>query len=179
MVEQYGSQVVFVVGEVRQPGSYPLTGETSLLAILARAGSTTPTAAGEIVLVRPKPGRSLLIPSLPDDTETAEIIHIDINNSRSATFSQATLLRNGDTIFVPKAETVYVFGQVRNPGVYPIPKNTTVLQVLAIAGGLTDQGSTSRLKLVRTVDGKQESVKVKLTDRVNGGDTIIVPERFF
>ena len=75
----------------------------------------------------------------------------------------------------PPAERVFVFGQVRTPGAYPIQKGTTVLQALALAGGLAEQGSTSRLKLVRTIDDKQVSIKVKLTDIVHGGDTIVVP----
>ena len=47
-------------------------------------------------------------------------------------------LRDGDTIFVPEAELVYVFGQVNNPGSYPIKRNTTVLQALSLAGGATE-----------------------------------------
>jgi polysaccharide biosynthesis/export protein len=178
-VETYASQVVFVVGEVRQPGSYPLTGDTNVLAILARAGSTTPAAAGEILLVRARAGQPGAGPTLPDGDEGADVARIDLSNPRTNASAQRTLVRNGDTIFVPKAESVFVFGQVRTPGAYPIQKGTTVLQALALAGGLTEQGSTSRLKLVRTINDKQTSITIKLTDIVRGGDTIIVPERFF
>ena len=44
------------------------------------------------------------------------------------------MLRDGDTVFVPRAETIYVFGEVKNPGTYPIQDHTTVLQALALAG---------------------------------------------
>ena len=47
-VEQYRSQRVFVVGEVRAPGTYPLTGDTTLIEALARAGSTSENASGEV-----------------------------------------------------------------------------------------------------------------------------------
>ena len=50
-VEQYKSQKVFIVGEVRIPGSYPLSGDMNLVEALARAGSTLPTASGEAVIV--------------------------------------------------------------------------------------------------------------------------------
>ena len=40
-IEQYRSQQIFVVGEVRNPGTYPLVGDMSLIEALARAGSTT------------------------------------------------------------------------------------------------------------------------------------------
>src|SRR3954467_1623130 len=52
-VETYKSQKIFVVGEVRLPGSYPLSGDMSLVEALARAGSTLPTASGEAVIVHP------------------------------------------------------------------------------------------------------------------------------
>src|ERR1044071_2446828 len=51
-VEQYRSQRIFVVGEVRTPGPYPLVGNMTLIEALARAGSTTEHAAGEALIVR-------------------------------------------------------------------------------------------------------------------------------
>src|SRR5436190_282157 len=50
-IEQYKSQKIFVVGEVRMPGSYPLSGDMNLVEALAKAGSTLPTASGEAVIV--------------------------------------------------------------------------------------------------------------------------------
>ena len=114
-----------------------------------------------------------------DDEEGTELIRLNINDISASALSQTTLLQSGDTVLVPKAETVYVFGHVRSPGAYPIQRDMTVLQALALAGGLTEQGSTSRIRLVRTVDGDQTEVRVKLTDTVQAGDTIVVPERFF
>jgi protein involved in polysaccharide export with SLBB domain len=55
----------------------------------------------------------------------------------------------------------------------------TVLQVLTLAGGVTDRGSDGRIKILRVVDGKQKELKAKLTDTVMPGDTIVVPSRFF
>jgi polysaccharide export outer membrane protein len=80
---------------------------------------------------------------------------------------------------VPKAHGVYVFGQVKTPGAYAMEKGTTVLQALSLAGGVTDRGSTGRVKIVRSVDGKKTELKAKLTDLVEPGDTLIVGERFF
>jgi polysaccharide export outer membrane protein len=50
-IDQYRSQKVFIVGEVRNPGAYALSGDMRLVEALALAGSTTPTAAGEVVIV--------------------------------------------------------------------------------------------------------------------------------
>ena len=73
-----------------------------------------------------------------------------------------------------------MFGQVKSPGAYSLQqKNTSVLQALSLAGGITDRGSTSRVSIVRIVDGQKKEFRVKLTDVVHPNDTIIVGERFF
>jgi polysaccharide biosynthesis/export protein len=178
-VEQYKSQKIFIVGEVRAPGSYPLSGDMSLIEALARAGSTLPSAGGEAVIVHPaSPGVSG--PTLPNQDPAANIVHVDLRDLQNGMLAQNAALRDGDTIFVPRAESVYVFGQVRNPGAYFLQqKDTSVLQALSLAGGVTDRGSTGRIRIVRVVNGEKTETKVKLTDVVQPGDTIVVGERFF
>ena len=51
-VEQFQSRRVFVIGEVRSPGPVSLSGDMTLIEALARAGSTLPSASGEIAIVR-------------------------------------------------------------------------------------------------------------------------------
>jgi polysaccharide export outer membrane protein len=176
-VETYKSQKVHIVGEVRNPGTYPLTGDMSLIEAIARAGSTLPTASGEALIVRAKPGHSDG-PAVPTG-EDGEATTIDLKELQSGALSKNVLLRDGDTIFVPRAETIYVFGQVKSPGAYPIQRNTTVLQALSLAGGVNERGATGRIKIVRIEKGKPVEIKAKLTDIVRAGDTIMVPERFF
>src|SRR5437773_6890050 len=53
-VDQFRSRNIFIVGEVRSPGKYPMTGQMSLIEALAAAGSTTPTASGEVLILRPR-----------------------------------------------------------------------------------------------------------------------------
>jgi polysaccharide biosynthesis/export protein len=179
-VDTYRSQRVFITGEVRTPGTYTLTGDMSLIEALSRAGSTTPLAGGEVVIVRAGDGKATNGPLLPNQAENATSIRVDLKELQSGGLSQNVPLKDGDTIFVPAAETVYVFGQVKNPGAYPLrTKDTTVLQALAMAGGVTDRGTTNRIKIVRIVKGKKTEIKAILTDIVQPGDTIMVPERFF
>jgi polysaccharide export outer membrane protein len=179
-VENYRSQKIFVVGEVRTPGSYPVSGNLSLVEALARAGSTLPTAGGEVVIVHPRSGRTVNAPTLPSQEDGANIVRVDLRALQNGVFSNNTALRDGDTIFVPRAESIYVFGEVKNPGAYALQqRGTTVLQALSLAGGLVDRGSTARIKIVRIVGGEKREIKVKLSDVVQPGDTIIVPERFF
>ena len=54
------------------------------------------------------------------------------------------------------------------------------MQAIAMAGGSTDKGAPNRVRIFRTVDGKQQEIKgVKLSDLVKAGDTIDVPQRYF
>jgi polysaccharide biosynthesis/export protein len=178
-IEQYKSQKIFVVGEVRTPGPYPLSGDMNLVEALARAGSTLPTASGEVVIVHPASGHASG-PVLPNQEGADNVVRIDIKELQNGSLSQNAALRDGDTIFVPRAESVYVFGQVKNPGAYALQqKDTTVLQALSLAGGVTDRGSTGRIKIARIVNGEKRELKVKLSDVVKPGDTVIVQERFF
>lgn len=177
-VETYKSQKIHIVGEVRNPGTYPLTGEMNLIEAIARAGSTLPSASGEALIVRARSGKQVTGPLMPNGVDN-EATTVDLKELQSGALSKNVALKDGDTIFVPRAETIYVFGQVRNPGAYSIQRTTTVLQALSLAGGVGERGATGRIKVVRIEKGKTVEVKVKLTDIVRPGDTIIVPERFF
>jgi polysaccharide export outer membrane protein len=178
-IEQYRSQRIFVIGEVRQPGPYPLTGDMTLIEALARAGSTTATASGEAIIVRRPAGSTAEKPLLPTQANGSEVTSVDIKELQNGSVGRNVLLHDGDTIFLPRSEAVYVFGQVKNPGAYAIQKDTTVLQALSLAGGVTDRGSTARIKVVRLLDGEKVELKIKLNDLVRPGDTVLVPERFF
>lgn len=201
-IEQYRSQRVFVVGEVRTPGPQALTGDMTLIEALARAGSTLPTAGDEAIIVRPPAGSTIAGPigaqpalasgagvgtnghnadALLQQAQAAraEVIRVDIRDLQKGVLGQNVRLRDGDTIFVPRAPTMFVFGQVRNPGEYPVRSDTTVLQALSLAGGVTDRGSTGRIRIVRLVDGEKKEISARLNDLVQPGDTVIVQERFF
>jgi polysaccharide export outer membrane protein len=178
-VQEYGSQRVFVIGEVRTPGPYPLTGQTTVLAAIAQAGSTTPTAGEEVVLLRPKTLDASSAPLLPGKDGGSELLRIKLSELQAGLAGQNVTLQHGDTLYVPRAEIIFVTGQVRNAGSFPYRSGLTVLQALALAGGVTDRGSASRLRITRLVDGKEVEIEPKRTDLVKPGDTIIVLERFF
>ena len=178
-VEQYRSQRVFVMGEVRQPGPVALTGGMTLIEALARAGSTLPTSSGEVV---DRPRRSGQWGRRTGDAGAGRgdrAVPRQHPRSESGSLSQNIELRDGDTIFVPRAELVYVFGQVKNPGGYAVQKSTTVLQALSLAGGVTEHGAMNRVQVMRIVKVKKSKRECKLTDLVRPEDTIIVPQRYF
>ena len=156
-----------------------MTGQTTLVGALARAGSITADAGGEVLVLRPSPESRAEGPLLPDQAAGSEVIRIDIKRLQASTADADVQLRHWDTVFVPRAESIYVLGYVNHPGAYPIRGQTTVLQALALAGGVNERGSTSGIRIVREVDGKRTELKVKPSDIIVPGDTVVVRQRMF
>src|SRR5262252_6407733 len=77
-VETYKSQKVFIVGEVRTPGTYPLSGNMSLVEAIARAGSTLPSASGEAVIVHA--GENASGPTMPagENDKDMDVIRVSL-----------------------------------------------------------------------------------------------------
>ena len=176
-VSKYRSQNVYVLGEVRVPGQYALTGSMTVLQVLAAAGSPTPAAAEHVVVTRP----AGVEPQLPEsEPGGGSSLRLSMKALQSGQIPEGFLLRDGDSINVPRAESVYVTGFVKAPGPYVIEGSLTVMQVIAMAGGPTERGATGRVKIFRRSGDAVEEVKnVKLSDLVKPGDTIQVPQRFF
>ena len=174
-VDAYQSQRIMVWGQVNNPGEYQLAGDMTLLSALAKAGSITATAGREAVIIR-------AAKKAVDDgpAPEPEIVRVDLVDLQAGNMSLNVQLMDGDTINIPKAQSAFVSGHVKTPGGYAVDQGMTVLQVLALAGGLTDRGSDRRINILRTVDGKKKEYKgVKLTAPVLPGDTIVVGQRIF
>jgi polysaccharide export outer membrane protein len=174
-VDQFRSQNVFVMGEVRTPGKYVLTGPVTLLDALARAGATTDAAGAEVLILHPK-NPIAEYPTLPDQRD-AEIETVNLRDIQDGKLSRNVTIRDGDTIFVTKAERFFVVGLVRNAGSYILERNMTVLQAISTAGGVSERGSTKRLRIVRIVGNKRIEFDAKPTDLVQPSDTIVVRQR--
>jgi len=171
---------IFIFGAVSSPGAYALPEGQTLIEALVRAGYAT---ASQVVVVRPK--RPSSGPTLPENAGDAEVIRVNLKELEKDV-EQGSLARNiplqdGDTVFIPRSDPtrIFVTGQIRTPGAYSITENTSVLQALALAGGVTESAAINRLRIMRIVDGKQKTLNVKITDTVQPGDTLVVPERYF
>jgi polysaccharide biosynthesis/export protein len=87
---------------------------------------------------------------------------------------------------VINSRKIYITGQVNKPGTYLLNDNMTVLQMLAIAGGLQEWADASSILIMRTESGQTKSYKFNYKDVSKGkslqqnitlkpGDTIVVP----
>jgi polysaccharide biosynthesis/export protein len=174
-IETLRQRYMFVIGEVRNAGKYPMGAQMSLIEALAAAGSITQNAGGDVLILHAPEAGDAAKPGAPaatPDERTERVSLADLQVGR-----MNLLLKEGDTIFVQKAEKFFITGQVKSPGAYSYERNLTVLQALALAGGITDKGSNRRMKVIRVVEGKQVEKKLELTDTLQPGDTIVVPQR--
>ena len=167
-VGQSRSGRIFMVGEVLRPGTYPLTVQMTLIEALATAGSTTTAAAAHAVIIRGSQAG-----------KASDVLQVDLGSFQTGSLADNIALRDGDVVVVPRAESIYILGEVRNPGAYTLEKATTVLQALALAGGVTPRASMSRIRIIRMVNAKKTELKANVDDVVRSGDTVMVLERFF
>lgn len=178
-VAQYKSQRVFVIGEVKLPGVVPLTGALTLVEALTRVGSLTEMAGGDLVVIRPPEGRPVNGPVLPAEPGARELLRVDVRLLQAKGPTSNIVLQDGDTVVVPRAEVVYVIGQVNTPGAFTYERDMSILQVISKANGVNSVGTTRRLKILRIVAGKRTELKASLGDKLQPGDTVVVASRWF
>jgi polysaccharide export outer membrane protein len=168
-IGEFKSQSVLVSGEVRQPGKITMTGAMTLLEALAAAGSPTTAASSELTIAHPK---------RPGETGDADLIRVNWKDLQLGKGTDVPL-QDQDLINIPKAQTFFITGQIRNGGPYVLEPGTTMQQAIAMAGGLNERGSDRGITVTRLVNGKSTDVKVTLEDKVQPNDTIIIRNRFF
>lgn len=175
-VEQFRNRSIFIVGEVRSPGKYPMSGDMTLIEALAAAGSTTQQAGTEVLVLRPRSVAETKALT-PEQSEQANVTRISLNELQLGRLSQNVSLMEGDTVFVPKAEKFFITGQVRTPGAYTYEPGLTVLQAISLAGGLTEKGSNRRIKVIRSTKTQKMELTVDLDDKIQPGDTLVIAQR--
>jgi polysaccharide export outer membrane protein len=81
---------------------------------------------------------------------------------------------------------VYISGQISKPGIYRLRSDTTLAQIISMAGGLTEWANQKKIIIIRKENGKEKRFTINYKKIVKGedlssnillksGDTIIVP----
>ena len=172
-VQEYKSQSIFVSGEVRAPAEIRMTGGMTLLKALAQAGSPLSSASSELTIARQKKATGTA-----GGTPDSEVIRVNWRDLQTGKANDVAL-QDGDVVFVPKAQTFFIQGYVRNGGSYVLEPGTTVEQAIALAGGLTERGTNRGIKATRLVNAKSVEVSLNLSDKVQPGDVITIKQRLF
>jgi len=163
------SQRVSVLGEVGHPGRFVIESNIDILDLLAEAGGVTENASDVVYLLRPD--------------KDGNVIRTEISlkaMSRGARTSSNQAIKGGDSIYVPRAEQFYIYGEVTAPGKFRVEPGMTVVQAIARAGGLTPRGSQRRVEIKRLQsDGSYTTSSAKLDEPVRSDDVIRVKESIF
>ena len=165
LIVQYRSQRVAVLGEVNKPGRYSLDSATNLIDLLSIAGGISSSGGDTAVILRGE-----------------ERIEYRLSKLTQLSNPEKRYIRilNGDTLYVPRAQQVYVYGEVNRPGVFRLEPKMTVMQTLAVAGGFNQRASHRKLEIHRIMpEGQVEKISVQLTDLVQENDTVFVQESLF
>jgi polysaccharide export outer membrane protein len=138
IVEEFATQQVSVIGEVKTSGSYPIATPRPILAVLALAGGLTSDADRHILIER--------------QGDQQHPLNYYVSNDGAQAIEQQVLVSPGDTVVVSRAGIVYILGDVNRPGGYVMSNNEsqlTLLQGLALAGGVTRAARQGHAHLIR------------------------------
>jgi len=147
----------YVSGEVKSPGGYPYEEGLSVQKALTIAGGMTEKAEKhDLNILRSVNGNPQILPVKAD-----------------------TVVLPDDTIVVAEGKRFYVSGEVKTPGRYLYEKGLTVHKAITMVGGFTDKAAVGRTKILRIVDGEEQSLRVTLDAQVLPEDIVVVPRSFF
>lgn len=184
-VTDFRSQPVSVLGAVRSPGVYQLRGSATLVEVLSLAGGTVPEIAGSTVNIsrRLAFGRIPLESARDDATGEFSIADVDLNALLRGTDPGANIfLKPHDVITVPKADLVYVMGQVQRAGGFVLEDRAgmSLLEALSRAGGIAGVASpqNSRILRVRPGQAEREEIPVNVKAMLSGSvpDVMLQPD---
>lgn len=156
-LEQTATQNVTIMGQVRSPGSYAIGTSRPILDVLALAGGLTDLADRKITIQR---------------HATSERITYIESNSPNAALDASVGVLPGDTVIVPKADVVYILGDVNRPGGIAIVTNDSklsVVQAISLAGGTPPNAVPSHTRLLRKqADGSRVEIPLQLSAMQKG-----------
>jgi protein involved in polysaccharide export with SLBB domain len=188
---------VYIDGEVKYPGTFPITKNRSKLSeVIEQAGAFTEYASLKSAEVyrRSVSPRDIEIDRImsmrgsisPDDSASylletelrlqKEIINVDfeklfLQNDQT----QDVVLNDGDYIVIPSTKkTIYVFGQIISPGHIPYTKNQTVNYYISKCGGFTEAARKGDVKIIK---GKTKQWLDPDETKIEEGDYIWVPKK--
>lgn len=155
MLNRY-ENMVEVKGAVFRPGQFQLGGNVTTVRnlVLAADGLTEDAFASHAVLHRLKADRTL------------EVVPVDLQGIMDGTVADIPL-KNEDVLFVMTQEdlrqerTLTITGEVMSPGTYEFADNTTIEDLIVMAGGLTDQASLTKVDVSRRIRDPKATTKNK------------------
>jgi polysaccharide biosynthesis/export protein len=187
---EYHSQPVSIFGEVMTPGVHQLEGRKTLVEMLSLAGGLKEDAGPSVRLTRRLEYGRIPLPGAADDaTGQFSIAELPLKPLIDAkTPDKDILVQPYDTISVPKAEFVYIAGDVTKAGAVPLTDahSISVMEALSTSGGLLKTAAPNKSRILRPAPGAsaREQVPVDVNKIMNGkaedvrlraGDILYIP----
>jgi polysaccharide export outer membrane protein len=163
------SRQVSVLGNVAKPGRYPIDSVNRRVTdFIAAAGGMAATGADAVTVVQMRNGA---------ETKTDVDLEQMFRNGKLASNLE---LAPGDTIYVHRAPMIYVGGEVNKAGAYRLEPHMTVMQAIALGGGINPRGTERGVRIHRKDgNGAVRKIDAGMTDAVRADDVIYVRESLF
>jgi polysaccharide export outer membrane protein len=189
-VAEVHSQPVSVLGAVNTPGVHQVQGQKTLLEMLSLAGGIRQDAGYSVRITRQAEWGCIPLPSAKADASGRfSVAELNLKKIMEAKNPEENIqIFPHDVISVPKADMVYVIGEVRRSGGFVLGEHQTisVLQALSMAEGLNPGADTRHAKILRLkkeADQREEmavDVKGVLTGKrpdlpMQGDDILFIP----
>jgi len=160
VIKEFRSKRIAVVGAVKDPGVYTIRENvTRLLDILSLAGGVAETAGQQLYIVRTRAA---------DGKKEKQVITVDLHDLMvMGDLTLNAVLADGDVVNVPMAQKFFVYGYVNKPGAYDLKRRTTVLEAIALAGGLVRPMASPSYCVLRRGDREME---IDLGDIADGDE---------
>jgi polysaccharide biosynthesis/export protein len=131
-----------------------------------------------------------LVEDLPASGKTATQLARDIEKALSKFIQQPVVTVIVTNFVGPYSQQIRVIGQATKPQALPYREEMSLMDVLIAVGGMTEFAAGNRANIVRTVNGKQQKIPVRLNDLIKDGDVsanmpvrpgdvLVIPESFF
>jgi polysaccharide export outer membrane protein len=185
-VTKLRSRQVTVLGQVAKPGRYPLEDPSlSVIDAIAIAGGIVQTGDDKDAVIVGHDGNTRMVNiSFDGAAKNAFAGNAErsafVGTAKSGDLASNVQLDSGDTVYVQRAPVFYIYGEVQKAGAYRLEPVMTVMQAIAVGGGITPRGTERGLKIRRKeTDGNIRTIDAKLTDRLVADDVVYVAESLF
>jgi polysaccharide export outer membrane protein len=183
-VTQYLSKPVSVIGAVNTPGVQQLRTRKTLVDVLSVAGGLRPDAGSKVAIQRQFERGPIPLPNAKaDPTGRFSLADVSVRSIMENAHPEANILiQPNDVISVPRADMVYVIGEVKKAGGFPLNDREalSVLQVVSLAEGLQPTAAPTAAQILRSraSTGGREEIAVDLKRILSGKtpDVLLRPD---
>jgi len=150
--KMFEMRTISIAGEVNSPGLYTLEGQVDILKVLSVAKGFTRKADLKNALV---------------NRQNGEVVPINLEKLLLENdLTQNIILDYGDSLFIPMTleNNIYVLGEVKTPGLYPIEGTCSLIEAITLAGGYTNKARLSSCLIIRKFPLGEEGIALRSID---------------